>query len=106
VIIIIKIKMDTRFHVSNKDNFERLLEDENLAILRREICRHLMKENESDFYDITEFNRMYVGNMNLTNILINRIVTELQNLGWNTFLGFGGTGLYIYSTNDLPHGVY
>ena len=98
--------MDTRFHVSNKDNFERLLEDDNLSLLRREICRHMLKGNENDFFDITEFNRAHVGNMNRTNELVNRIITELHNLGWNTFIGFGGTGLYIYSTDELPQGAY
>lgn len=98
--------MDTRFHVSNKDNFDRLLEDDNLSLLRREICRHMLKGNENDFFDITEFNRAHVGNMNRTNDLVNRIITELHNLGWNTFIGFGGTGLYIYSTDELPQGAY
>ena len=98
--------MNTQFHVSNKENFERLLEDENLSILRKEICRHMLKGNENDFFDITDFNRSYVGNMNRTNELVNRIMDELQKLGWNTFLGFGGTGLYIYSGDELPQGVY
>ena len=98
--------MDIRFHVSNKDNFERLLAEENLSILRKEICRHMLKGNENDFYDITDFNRTYVGNMNRTNELVNTIIIELHNLGWHTFLGFGGTGLYIYSGDELPQGVY
>ena len=98
--------MQSTFHVSNKDNFENMLIEENLSLLRKEICRHMLKRNESDFYDISEFSRMYVGNINDTHNLINTVIIELNNLGWKTFLGFGGTGLYIYSSEELPLGAY
>jgi hypothetical protein len=34
------------------------------------------------------------------------ITAELKELGWTTYLGFGDTGLYVYSTTEKPDGVY
>ena len=93
-------------NVSNKNNFNGLLDDHHISILRSEIFYHMLHSKENDFYDLDVFNKNYVKNMKKTHELVAVICIELKNLGWNTFLGFGDTGLYIYSSEEKPSGVY
>lgn len=74
--------------------------------MRKLIYDLMLKGNELDFFDLDLFNREYVNDMKLTTLLINEICDELEKLGWKTFLGYGGTGLYIYSSEELPPNVY
>lgn len=96
----------TTLHVSNKETFKTLLFNENLKRLRGEVMYHILHQKENDFFDLDVFNRLHVNDniisMKLTDIIIN----ELKTLGWNTYLGFGDTGLYIYSTDERPDSVY
>ncbi len=94
--------MEIYLNVSNKENFHEILYKEHLSILRKEVGYMMLQRNESDFYDIDSFNRKYVKNMNKTKEMIDTIVEELKTLGWNTFIGFGGTGLYVYSDKKPP----
>lgn len=94
-------------NVINKDNLRDLWEEKTLRRLRKHIYNFMLERTrENDFFDIDAFNRKYVRNINVADNLINRVVIELNNLGWKTHIGFGGTGLYIYSSDDLPSGVY
>jgi hypothetical protein len=90
---------------SLKNNFEALLFTENLRTLRQELYLHVIRGNESEFYDIDAFNRKYVKNMTKTRKMIDIVITELTSLGWKTFLGFGETGLYIFS-DEKPANAY
>ncbi len=74
--------------------------------MRELIYDMMLKGNELDFLDLDLFNREYVKDMKLTTLLVNEICDELERLGWKTFLGYGGTGLYIYSSEELPPNVY
>jgi hypothetical protein len=94
-------------NVLNKDNFKDLFFNSSLLRLRKHIYNFMLyRTEENDFFDIDMFNRKYIKNMNHTNEMINVIVKELNALGWKTFIGFGGTGLYIYSSEELPLGAY
>jgi hypothetical protein len=93
-------------HVSNKDNLSDIKNRNLMSKLRKCVYNFILDREESSFFDIDIFNRTYVKNMNKTNDMINKIVIELNSLGWNTYIGFGGTGLYIYSSEDLPRGAY
>jgi|LauGreDrversion4_2_1035121.scaffolds.fasta_scaffold01314_2 hypothetical protein len=96
-----------RMHVLNKNNFEDFLYKENLDKMRRKIYFFMLNnQSENDFFDIEEFNRKYVRNMDKTNKMVNEIVLELNQLGWKTHLGFGNTGLYIYSSEELPSSAW
>lgn len=93
--------------VSNKDNLPTIWRDRLLERLRKHIYNFMLeRKRENDFFDIDSFNRNYVKDMNVTNNLVNQVVIELVCLGWKTHIGFGGTGLYVYSSEDLPSGVY
>ncbi len=92
--------------VTNKDNFSSIKYEKNLSKLRKHIYNFVLDGNEKDFFDIDSFNRKYIKDINNMNNMINTIVQELNELGWKTYIGFGGTGLYIYSSDELPSGVY
>lgn len=92
---------------SNKDNFTNTWRNRICQRLRKHIYNFILgRKNEKDFFDIDIFNRSYVKDFSLIEDIVNDIVKELNNLGWNTYIGFGGTGLYIYSSEELPDGVY
>ena len=93
-------------HVSNKDNLTDIKDKNLIAKLRKHIYNFILDREESSFFDIDIFNRKYVKNADKTNDMINKIVIELNSLGWNTYIGFGGTGLYVYSSEELPRGAY
>ena len=92
--------------VDNKDNFKDIKYQLNMRRLRKHIYGFMLDRNESDFFDIDVFNRKYVKNMSITSDMINDVVKELNELGWKTYVGFGGTGLYVYSSDELPYGAY
>lgn len=93
-------------HLSNKNNFSEIKYKNLMSKLRKHIYNFILDSNESNFFDIDIFNRKYVKNINMTNEMINKVIQDLNSLGWNTYIGFGGTGLYIYSSEDLPQGAY
>lgn len=92
--------------VKNVELFTSLLDQEHTRMMRKEIYMMILKRNESDFFDIDNFNRRYVKNMEKSTKMAKQLSSELEVLGWKTFFGFGGTGLYVYSTEDLPPGAY
>jgi hypothetical protein len=93
-------------NVVNKESFCDLLFKENLKIMRNELYNFIINGNEQDFYDLDTFNRKYIKNINKTHEMVDILSNELKNLGWNTYLGFGGTGLYIYSTEEKPKNAW
>jgi len=94
-------------NVINKYNLREIWKDRMLCKLRKQIYNFTIERTrEDDFFDIDTFNRRYIKDVDITNDLVNIVVRELNDLGWKTYIGFGGTGLYIYSSDDLPSGVY
>jgi hypothetical protein len=98
--------MNTLLHVDYRNKFPDMLYKEHLSILREKVKYHMLQCKENDFIDLDTFNREYVKNMAKTQEMVSTICKELKELGWNTYLGFGDTGLYIYSTPEKPDGVY
>lgn len=97
----------SELNVLNKDYFKSIFKERCLEKLRKHIYNFMLERNkENDFFDIDIFNRKYIKNMDIMNELVNKAVIELLELGWKTHIGFGGTGLYIYSSDELPDGVY
>lgn len=94
-------------NVINKDKLKILWRLRLLEKFRKHLYNFMLERNrENDFFDIDSFNRNYVRDMNVTTDILNQVILELENLGWNTYVGFGGTGLYVYSSDDIPNGVY
>jgi hypothetical protein len=99
-------KFFSDLYVSNKDNFSEIKYNDLMNKLKKHIRNFMLEGNESNFFDIDIFNRKYVKNVNMMNEMVNKVVQDLNSLGWNTYIGFGGTGLYVYSSEELPRGAY
>lgn len=80
----------------NTLQFSELLKDYYLQQMRQDIYIHILRNNQNDFFDIELFDRKYVKDIKVTDKFIEIMITELEQLGWKTFLGYGGTGLFIY----------
>jgi hypothetical protein len=97
---------DESMKLSNKPQFQAmrrgLLKDK----MKKHIFQLMLEEKETDFFDLDRFNREYVQDTALTLHIAAEIREELHSLGWKTHLGFGDTGLYVYSTEELPVGAY
>lgn len=96
----------SELHVEQKDSFPERRRAFCLRKLRSHVARWMVDGNENDFFDLDEFNRTYVHDMPLTQSLVETLTNELHTLGWKTFLGFGGTGLYVYSSEERPANAY
>lgn len=96
----------SELHVSRKSEFSHIHRAYYLKKLRNQVMRWMLVGNENDFFDLDQFNRSYLNNRDLMNELVGDVTVELHGLGWKTFLGFGGTGLYVYSSEERPVNAY
>lgn len=96
-----------RLNVNNKQNFSKYNYTRNLCYLRKQIYELIIKENENDYFELDKFARNYLkNNMTIMLEMTEKIRQELKELGWNTKLSYGGTGLFIYSTENPPTNCY
>ena len=86
----------------NKDSFKAIVEDVWLSTMREHICRHILKGDENNFFDLDEFTQTHTKDTTITTKLSRVLIEELKALGWNCTVTFGGTGLFIYSTSTPP----
>lgn len=92
-----------RLRVANKDQFPSYHYERVLCYLRKEIFEHMIKEYENTYFELDKFSKTYLkGDTDLINKMKDTVVAELQELGWNCKTSFGGTGLFVYSTDDPP----
>lgn len=91
-------------NVDNKDNFTIMHSNRILCYLRRDIFEHMIREDENSYFDINIFAKKYNSSKNKEVIdnIVKTIIEELSELGWKCKLSFGGTGLFIYSTDKPP----
>ena len=78
------------------DKFLEILDHFNLSKLRKHVYIHILNNNQSDFFDLELFNRKYVKDMTKAEHLSQIIIKELDDMGWKTFVGYGGTALFFY----------
>jgi hypothetical protein len=83
-------------NVKNKNSFSDYAYERTICYLRRDIYDHILNHTENEFFDLDKFNRQYDTNM------INLIIKELSEHGWKCKVSFGGTALFIYSTDKPP----
>ena len=80
----------------DSSTFSETLDSFLLCKMREKVYVHILRNNQNDFFDIELFNRKYVKDMKKTERFAETITNELLKLGWKTFVGYGGTGLFFY----------
>lgn len=96
-----------RLNVKNKENFTEYNYERNLCYLRKQVYELIIRGDESDYFELDKFARNYLkNNMTIMLDMTEKIRNELKQLGWNTKLSYGGTGLFIYSSENPPTNCY
>lgn len=93
-------------NVSNIKCFKKIYYTRILNYLRKDIYDHLLKNIENDYFDLEVFfNRHFTSETNKDELSVKMretIQMELKNLGWNSKTSYGGTALFIYSSDTPP----
>ena len=96
----------TIFNTKQKKHFPDIYFTRVLCYLRREIYEHVLNQDENNYFDIEKFSRKYYkNNKDRDKIMLklsNSIIQEIENFGWKCKLSFGGTALFIYSSEKPP----
>jgi len=97
----------SRLNISNKDNFPSYHYERTLCYMRRDIFEHIIRESEDSYFELDKFYHEHKIKDNTTmENMTSKIIEELQELGWKCKTSFGGTGLFIYSTENPPPNCY
>jgi len=92
-----------KLKVENKENFEQYNYDRTIAYIRRDIYEFMIeRKNENVYFDFDKYQR----NKKIIETIIETIIKELLNIGWKCKISFGGTALFIYSTDIQPSSCY
>jgi hypothetical protein len=73
--------------------------------LRTNIYDHIISHGENEYFSLDEFlaeNR----DTSLAKTIIKDIMEELRSIGWKCMTSFGGTGLFIYSSEKPPSNCF
>jgi len=90
----------------NKEKFSRYRYDRNLSYLRKEIFELVLVGDENSYFDMDNFSHRYKLKKGAIDRLCITVTQELEKLGWNVKTSFGGTGLFVYSTDEPPPSCY
>ena len=93
-------KISTDLNSNNKTNFVEL---RNLDIYNK-ICEDISsfliyRKDENEYVDLDKYYTKY-GKLCFS--IVEKLITQLNELNWKTKLSFGDSGLFIYSTEDPP----
>jgi|AACY02.14.fsa_nt_gi IMP cyclohydrolase len=105
------INFPSTFNVKHKKSLNKLQVGSALRDLRKAIAQHMMSYNyekddndtENNYFTLDSFwdNWSGIGEPDRVKI-VETVIEDLQELGWNTKTSFGGTALFIYSTKEPP----
>jgi len=90
-------------NIKNKDEFPIIYYNRVLCYLRKAIYEHVISHDENSYFDLEKFSRLH---FEKTDEFISKLGDDvkpaLEKLGWKCKLSFGGTALFIYSTEKPP----
>lgn len=91
-------------NVKNKNLFKDINDERIISLFRKEIYETLIsRKDENNYIDLDIFSKKYCNNkIDSVKKFLDKIINELNNLGWKTKLSYGDTGLFIFSTEDPP----
>ena len=92
----------TILNVNNKDKFSELNYNRILCYLRRELYEHIIREEETNYFELDKFQKKYSLELKNREKMGETVMSELCKIGWKCKLSFGGTGLFIYSSENPP----
>jgi hypothetical protein len=94
-------------NVNNKNNFRLIYYNRVLCYFRRKIYEHMIKEDENSYFDLNDF-CVSNGMKDIKNIekMVQTLSEELHKLGWKCKRSFGGTALFIYSSDKPPRSCW
>ena len=99
-------KFPETIKAENKSSFSQAKKDYYTSLLRKEIYLHILNGNENDFFDINQFNKKYLNDEFMCEAIFSVVIPELQDMGWKYKVSFGGTGLFLYTTENAPAGAW
>ena len=98
----------SHIHANNQASFQDINYERLLDLFRQEVYELLLKrKDDNEYIDLDSFAARHF-NRKLTTVMkiTEQVCSELKNLGWNTKLSFGDTGLFIYSTDNPPRSCW
>ena len=96
----------SRLRPENKENFSKYRYERSLAYMRKDIFELVLREDENNYFELDNFARVHSVKKNEMERMRDTVMDELKKLGWNVKTSFGGTGLFIYSTDEPPPSCY
>lgn len=89
-------------NVTIKEHFPEVYYNRVLCYLRRDVYEHIIREDENSYFDLQKFQTKYKISTENRDKMSEKIMKELDKLGWKCKLSFGDTAMFIYSTEDVP----
>jgi hypothetical protein len=100
------IKFPEEISPENNKNFRKILLENCLRKLRKEIYLNIIEDCESNYFVIDNFSNSNNITDDETEYLVQTVIKELENLGWVCKLSFNNTGLFIFKNPDTPPSNY
>ena len=93
-------------NVKHKESFPELHYNRVLCYLRKAVYEHVIIHDENSYFDLEKFGSLHFKEQKNREELVTRLSSviqkELEKLGWKCKCSFGGTALFIYSSEKTP----
>ena len=87
---------------NNKHNFPDIYHDHVSSDIRKNIYEHIIANDENSYFCLDKLHDKYNHDKTKIDLIIKNIIKELTLLNWKCKLSFGGTALFIYSSEKPP----
>lgn len=100
-------EFNNKINVSNKDKFKLYHYERILCYMRRDIFEHVIREEENFYFELDIFFKKYKIKDDISmEKMTSTVISELEDQGWKCKTSFGGTGLFIYSSENPPENCF
>lgn len=87
----------------NKDNFINIYTTRMKKKLRTELFEHILISEEKDYFSLDSFFESTKKlDKEVSEKILDEVLSELSMLGWKIKKSYGGTGIFIYSSENPP----
>jgi hypothetical protein len=88
-------------------NFKSYNDERIIKIFRNEVYDYLIsRKEENDYFDIEGFCKKYNYDRKDFISILEKVLIELQKMGWKTELSYGDSAVFIYSTEEKPRSCW